>query len=138
MTRWRARFNMIATAAAQVVLTMFFTGTGYGKLTAPVPHLALLMTWPSMAPEEVVRGLGLAEFAIGCGLSLNLLFIVRLRALPRFCALAILWSAAAFTLFHLIAGPRILIALNLLLMALALLVARAYGRRASASAWTRG
>jgi len=45
-------------------VAMFFIAAGYAKLTEPMANLIDLMIWPAMAPENLVRGLGLAEVVL--------------------------------------------------------------------------
>lgn len=46
---------------------MFFFAAGYAKLTEPMTNLINLMGWPAMAPENMVRGLGVVEIVLAMG-----------------------------------------------------------------------
>lgn len=54
-------------------IAMFFIAAGYAKLTEPMDNLVTLMTWPAVAGESFVRGLGLAEIALAIGILAPLL-----------------------------------------------------------------
>jgi hypothetical protein len=56
-----ASYRNLALWTLQGWLAMFFLAAGYGKLTEPMGNLVALMQWPAFAPEDLVRGLGLAE-----------------------------------------------------------------------------
>lgn len=49
-------------------VAMFFIAAGYAKLTEPMANLTALMTWPGMAAEGLVRGLGGVEILLALGL----------------------------------------------------------------------
>ncbi|MDO9608944.1 MAG: DoxX family protein [Brevundimonas sp.] len=46
---------------------MFFIAAGYAKLTEPMTNLITLMGWPAVAPENMVRGLGMVELVLALG-----------------------------------------------------------------------
>jgi len=45
-------------------IAMFFIAAGYAKLSEPMANLVELMRWPALAPESMVRGLGVAELIL--------------------------------------------------------------------------
>jgi len=60
-----AGYRNIALWTLQGWLAMFFIAAGYAKITEPMANLVTLMNWPAFAPENLVRGLGVAELALG-------------------------------------------------------------------------
>ncbi|UQV17565.1 DoxX family protein [Brevundimonas albigilva] len=46
---------------------MFFIAAGYAKLTESMTNLITLMGWPAVAPENMVRGLGVVEIVLALG-----------------------------------------------------------------------
>ncbi|WP_282438832.1 DoxX family protein [Brevundimonas sp. EYE_349] len=48
-------------------IAMFFIAAGYAKLTEPMTNLINLMGWPAVAPENMVRGLGVVEIVLAMG-----------------------------------------------------------------------
>lgn len=59
--RARADYLNLTLWTLQGWIAMFFIAAGYAKLTEPMTNLVELMTWPALAPENMVRGLGVAE-----------------------------------------------------------------------------
>lgn len=57
-------YRNLALWTLQGWLAMFFIAAGYAKLTEPMTNLVALMSWPAFAPENMVRGLGLAEIVL--------------------------------------------------------------------------
>ena len=66
-SRSRAAYANIALWTLQGWIAMFFIAAGYAKLTEPMTNLINLMGWPAMAPENMVRGLGVVEIALAMG-----------------------------------------------------------------------
>jgi len=64
-SRAAAGYRNIALWTLQGWLAMFFIAAGYAKITEPMANLVTLMNWPAFAPENLVRGLGVAELALG-------------------------------------------------------------------------
>ncbi len=65
--RARADYLNIALWTFQGWIAMFFIAAGYAKLTEPMTNLINLMGWPAMAPENMVRGLGVVEIVLAMG-----------------------------------------------------------------------
>ena len=65
--RSRAAYKNIALWTLQGWLAMFFIAAGYAKLTEPMTNLINLMGWPAVAPENMVRGLGVVEIVLAMG-----------------------------------------------------------------------
>lgn len=62
--RARADYLNIALWTFQGWISMFFVAAGYAKLTEPMENLIVLMQWPALAGEAVVRGVGVVEIAL--------------------------------------------------------------------------
>lgn len=93
--------------SAQILLTMFFIGAGYAKLTAPIDHLGILLGWTAGAPSYLLRVFGLVEICLGVATSLNLVFDAPASRLPIRSALvggAMAMTMAIVHLFRLEAG----------------------------------
>ncbi|MNX98117.1 hypothetical protein D3C86_1305120 [compost metagenome] len=118
----------------QVLLAVMFGMAGFMKATAPIEALAANMPWVSELPA-LVRFIGLAELAGALGLLLP----AATRILPFLtpfagAGLALIMVLAAG--FHAMRGEYGVIGMNVLLGALALLVA--WGRFAKAPVSPRG
>lgn len=68
LTPARARLNQsyrnLTLWTLQGWIAMFFIAAGYAKLSEPMANLVDLMRWPAFAPENMVRGLGVAEIIL--------------------------------------------------------------------------
>ena len=63
-SRLAASYRNLTLWTLQGWLAMFFIAAGYAKLTEPMANLIDLMRWPALAPENMVRGLGVAEIVL--------------------------------------------------------------------------
>lgn len=72
-TRAAAGYRNLALWTLQGWLAMFFIAAGYAKISEPMANLVTLMNWPAFAPENLVRGLGVAELALGVAVLAQLL-----------------------------------------------------------------
>jgi DNA-binding Xre family transcriptional regulator len=66
--RSRAAYKNISLWTLQGWIAMFFIAAGYAKLTEPMTNLITLMGWPAVAPENMVRGLGVVELVLALGM----------------------------------------------------------------------
>ena len=66
-SRSRAAYRNVALWTLQGWIAMFFIAAGYAKLTEPMTNLINLMGWPAVAPENMVRGLGVVEIVLAMG-----------------------------------------------------------------------
>ncbi|WAC60676.1 DoxX family protein [Brevundimonas sp. SL130] len=66
-SRTRAVYKNVTLWTFQGWIAMFFIAAGYAKLTEPMTNLITLMGWPAMAPENMVRGLGMVELVLALG-----------------------------------------------------------------------
>lgn len=65
--RSRTAYANIVLWTLQGWIAMFFIAAGYAKLTEPMTNLINLMGWPAVAPENMVRGLGVVEIVLAMG-----------------------------------------------------------------------
>ena len=63
-SRLNASYRNLTLWTLQGWLAMFFIAAGYAKLSEPMTNLVELMRWPAFAPENLVRGLGVAEIIL--------------------------------------------------------------------------
>lgn len=63
-SRLNASYRNLTLWTLQGWLAMFFIAAGYAKLSEPMTNLVELMRWPALAPENMVRGLGVAEIIL--------------------------------------------------------------------------
>ena len=63
-SRLNASYRNLTLWTLQGWLAMFFIAAGYAKLSEPMTNLVELMKWPAFAPENMVRGLGVAEIVL--------------------------------------------------------------------------
>ena len=63
-SRLNASYRNLTLWTLQGWLAMFFIAAGYAKLSEPMGNLINLMRWPALVPENMVRGLGLAEIVL--------------------------------------------------------------------------
>jgi hypothetical protein len=63
-SRLNASYRNLTLWTLQGWIAMFFVAAGYAKLTEPLANLVELMGWPAFAPENLVRGLGVAEIVL--------------------------------------------------------------------------
>ncbi len=113
----------------QVLLAAAFLMTGLMKLALPVAQLAGQMPWVNDVPAFLVRFIGLAEFAGALGLILPALTRIRpnLTPLAAVGLIAVMVFASAF---HLSRGEGMMVPANLLLAALAGVIAWGRTRKA--------
>ena len=97
-------------------LAMFFIAAGYAKLTEPMDNLIALMSWPAMASDGFVRGLGGVELALALGLLAPLVSwrIGRPVLLTSAATLVALTTVMAGV--HAIGGEWSLVLVNLILL----------------------
>jgi hypothetical protein len=62
--RLNASYRNLTLWTLQGWIAMFFIAAGYAKLSEPMANLVELMKWPALAPEAMVRGLGVAEIVL--------------------------------------------------------------------------
>ena len=117
----------------QLLLAICFAFVGVMKMTVPIDDLAKQMVWPGAVPSALVRFIGACEFAAALGLILPAATRIR----PGLTALAAVGLVAIMVLalpFHLSRGEFQNLPVNLVLGALALLVAWGRLRKAPIAA----
>ncbi|WP_420479589.1 DoxX family protein [Brevundimonas sp. FT23028] len=62
--RLNASYRNLTLWTLQGWIAMFFVAAGYAKISEPFANLINLMRWPAFAPENFVRGLGVAEMVL--------------------------------------------------------------------------
>jgi uncharacterized membrane protein YphA (DoxX/SURF4 family) len=112
--------------AVQILLFLVFTGTGVWKLLTPVPQLAAMIPWAGEVPLLFLHATAVLDLLGGIGVLLPTVT----RISPGLTVLAALGCAAlqvGAIVFHLSRGEAADTPFNVLLAALALVVA--WGRR---------
>jgi uncharacterized membrane protein YphA (DoxX/SURF4 family) len=113
----------------QALLAAAFLATGLMKLALPVAQLAGQMPWVNDVPAFLVRFIGLAEFAGALGLILPALTRIRPNLTPL-AALGLIAVMVFASIFHLTRGEGMMVPANLLLAALAGVIAWGRTRKA--------
>ncbi len=129
------KYLRIALWIAQVLVAVVFCGSGFTKLTTPIPELSAMMPWTGEYSVSFVRGIGLIDLLGGIGILLPALT----RILPWLTVLAalgcVLLQALAIA-FHLSRGEAMVVPLNLVLIALSAFIL--WGRARKAPILARG
>jgi hypothetical protein len=68
-----AGYRNLALWTLQGWTAMFFFAAGYAKLTEPFANLVTLLSWPALASETLVRGIGIVEVVLALGVLAPLL-----------------------------------------------------------------
>ena len=113
----------------QVLLAAAFLMTGLMKLTQPIAQLAGSLPWVNDVPALLVRFIGLAEVAGALGLILPALTRIRPNLVPL-AALGLVAVMILASVFHLSRGEGMMLPANLLLAALAAVIAWGRTRKA--------
>jgi hypothetical protein len=116
--------------AVQILLFLVFAGTGVWKLLTPVPQLASMIPWAGEVPAPFLHATAVLDLLGGIGVLLPTVTGIT----PRLTVLAALGCAAlqvGAIVFHLSRGEAADTPFNVLLAALALVVA--WGRRTTGS-----
>lgn len=110
----------------QILLAVAYGMAGVMKLTQPIPKLAVMMGWPGVVPEVMVRLIGTTELAGALGLVLPMLTKIQPR-LTAFASLGLAILQICAMVFHLSRAEYEVLPINLVLFVLALFIA--WGRR---------
>ncbi|PYE49496.1 DoxX family protein [Deinococcus yavapaiensis] len=113
----------------QVLLAAAFLMTGLMKISMPIEQLATTLPWAGDVPALLVRFIGLAEVAGALGLILPAAFRVR-PALTPLAALGLVLVMVFASIFHLTRGEGMMLPMNLILAALAGVIAWGRSRKA--------
>ncbi|GEM48678.1 DoxX family protein [Deinococcus cellulosilyticus] len=106
----------------QILLAAMFVMTGLMKLAMPVSQLAGQLPWVTSVPEFLVRFIGLAELAGGLGLILPAASRIQPR-LTGFAALGLVLVMVLASGFHLTRGEGMMVPMNLIIAAIAAVIA---------------
>jgi hypothetical protein len=115
--RSRAAYRNIALWTLQGWIAMFFIAAGYAKLTEPMTNLINLMGWPAVAPENMVRGLGVVEVVLALGMLSPLVSWRIGRPLLLTAATGLIVMETAMLAVHAINHDIVLAAVNAVLLA---------------------
>lgn len=127
--RTRAAYKNISLWTLQGWIAMFFIAAGYAKLTEPMTNLITLMGWPAVAPENMVRGLGLVELVLALGVLAPLVSWRFGRPLLLTAAAGLIVMESTMLVIHAVSQDVGLAVVNLVLLALTVPVF--LGRRAA-------
>ncbi len=127
--RTRAVYKNISLWTLQGWIAMFFIAAGYAKLTEPMTNLITLMGWPAVAPENMVRGLGLVELVLALGVLAPLVSWRFGRPLLLTAAAGLIVMESTMLVIHAVSQDVGLAVVNLVLLALTVPVF--LGRRAA-------
>lgn len=116
--RTRAVYKNITLWTLQGWIAMFFIAAGYAKLTEPMTNLITLMGWPAVAPENMVRGLGLVELVLALGVLTPLISWRGGRPLLLTSAAGLIVMESTMLVIHALSQDIGLAVVNLVLLAL--------------------
>lgn len=116
--RTRAVYKNITLWTLQGWIAMFFIAAGYAKLTEPMTNLITLMGWPAVAPENMVRGLGLVELVLALGVLTPLISWRVGRPLLLTSAAGLIVMESTMLVIHALSQDIGLAVVNLVLLAL--------------------
>ena len=116
--RSRAAYRNIALWTLQGWIAMFFIAAGYAKLTEPMTNLINLMGWPAVAPENMVRGLGVVEIVLAMGVLSPLISWRVGRPLLLTATVGLIVMEATMMMIHALSQDFGLAAVNAVLLAI--------------------
>lgn len=116
-SRTRSVYKNVTLWTFQGWIAMFFIAAGYAKLTEPMTNLINLMGWPAVAPENMVRGLGLVEVVLALGVLSPLISWRVGRPLLLTAATGLVVMEAAMMAVHAVNHDIALAAVNAVLLA---------------------
>lgn len=116
--RSRAAYKNIALWTLQGWLAMFFIAAGYAKLTEPMTNLVTLMGWPVVAPDNMVRGLGVVEIVLALGVLTPLISWRAFRPVLLTPAVGLIVLEAVMLTIHALSQDIGLAAVNAILLAI--------------------
>ena len=117
-SRLNASYRNLTLWTLQGWIAMFFIAAGYAKLSEPMSNLVELMRWPALAPESMVRGLGVAEIILAVLVLAPLVSWKHGRPLLVTAAAGLLALETIMFGVHLLGMELGLAATNLILMAM--------------------
>ena len=99
-------------------IAMFFIAAGYAKLTEPMTNLINLMGWPAVAPDNMVRGLGVVEIVLAMGVLSPLISWRVGRPLLLTATVGLIVMEATMMMIHALSQDFGLAAVNAVLLAI--------------------
>lgn len=120
--RLNASYRNLTLWTLQGWIAMFFIAAGYAKLSEPMANLVQLMRWPAFAPENMVRGLGVAEIVLAVLVLAPLVSWKHGRPLLVMAAAGLLALETIMFGVHLLGMEPGLAGTNLILMAMTAVV----------------
>ena len=117
-SRNRAAYANIALWTLQGWIAMFFIAAGYAKLTEPMTNLIALMGWPAVAPDNMVRGVGVVELVLGLAVLTPLISWRIGRPILLTAAVGLIAMEATMLMVHALSHDIGLAVVNLLLLAI--------------------
>ena len=117
-SRLNASYRNLTLWTLQGWIAMFFIAAGYAKLSEPMANLVDLMRWPAFAPENMVRGLGLAEIVLAILVLAPLVSWTHGRPLLVMAASGLLALETVMLALHLTGGDVGPAVTNVLLLAI--------------------
>lgn len=122
LTSGRARtystYKNVALWTFQGWIAMFFIAAGYAKLTEPMTNLIALMGWPAVAPDNMVRGVGVVELVLGLAVLTPLISWRVGRPILLTAAVGLIAMEATMLMVHALSHDIGLAVVNLLLLAI--------------------
>jgi hypothetical protein len=116
--RSRAAYKNITLWTLQGWLAMFFIAAGYAKLTESMTNLITLMGWPAVAPENMVRGLGVVEIVLALGVLTPLISWRAFRPVLLTSAAGLIVLEAVMLTIHVLSQDIGLAVVNAILLAI--------------------
>ena len=116
--RLNASYRNLTLWTLQGWIAMFFIAAGYAKLTEPMTNLINLMGWPAVAPENMVRGLGVVEIVLAMGVLSPLISWRVGRPLLLTAAVGLIVMEATMMTIHALSQDFGLAAVNAVLLAI--------------------
>lgn len=116
--RAQSAYKNIALWTFQGWIAMFFIAAGYAKLTEPMTNLIALMGWPAVAPENMVRGLGVVEVVLGLAVLTPLISWRIFRPVLLVASVGLIVMQGAMLSIHALSHDIGLAVVNLLLLAI--------------------
>ena len=112
-------------------MAMFFLAAAFAKLTAPMEHLVILMTWPEWVSPDVVLAIGYGEATLAIGLLIPILFDRRGWPIMRVSAAILSLNAAVMIVLYSVLRDLGLVATNAALLAMGLCILMGRGSELS-------
>ncbi len=123
----------IALWIAQAIVFVVFVGSGFVKLTMPIPELSAMMPWTGQYSPSFVRFIGMVDMAGGLGILLPALTRIK-PTLTVWAALGCATLQVLAIAFHVSRSEFMVLPLNFVLLPLSLFVLWGRSKRAPITA----